>query len=611
MDRVDCLVLPGKIFQQTLGQKLRSRNSQKYAFIQKITFFSKIDKTTLGAMLDYIQVREVMKGNLIYAPGSLDNNIYVVISGELEFMNFYTYPKSQENQNASDKGFPLQICRNSREKIEISLTRLYRGNYFGDENGLFQKSLFNEKKEFGVRVKSQKCILHYISKDILEKNIRGVDSLVAELEGYCRSRRENLFKRQKFIEEQKKRDFDHKVERQKVLQDGKDISCSDADSPRNKGLENQKKGIARTFSTRSKFYQRLPPSRNYLPFKDPSSIGERQDQASLPNLGIYTVLEGSDRSKKVYWSKKYLGDPLKIKRNKERLCASQKQLQTFKECRLARSPDGRRIQALNSLAVISTTPKKYPTQGNIRSKLSSSKFKLSSSTTKKNLKKFTLNTCNSLDNILEKQTVINISKRLKESETKNNTNKSQVDLLNDKLNQSRGNFNQAMTHRENGRKGLESLTKIFKGMYKNPKFKGLVDGSDGKGGSNPLSRILMKKNRKKKQSQGVKGSKEDGEVVNIHRKYFQPEKYSPMVFLKRRGKARNLFGKKGSDYTDRSGPVLRSRELQESGNMDFMIRTGIGFASQRVISKKGKDLYPKRGRNAKTGNFFDQISEFQ
>jgi len=155
---VRCIRMPGKHFQNVIGYKVRNYNSKRFSVLTDIHLFSNMDKSTLGGILNYIKILFPSNGSYIYKTGDIDQNIYIVITGELEFTYNYYIKKQSDSIRAC-------TSREYTEKHELSLIKLYKGNYFGDENGLLRGSM-NSKKGFNVKVNSENCVLHMIPKHV-------------------------------------------------------------------------------------------------------------------------------------------------------------------------------------------------------------------------------------------------------------------------------------------------------------------------------------------------------------------------------------------------------------------------------------------------------------
>lgn len=113
--------------------------------------------------------------DMVYKSGSDDQNIYVIVQGEVEiniqknFLNPADVAKA-ENFNRERNEFEFDINDYKlgyRKKKYISLLKIGPGNYFGDEDG------FNSKfKTFNAKVISNNCKLFLIPKDKIVLNIK-------------------------------------------------------------------------------------------------------------------------------------------------------------------------------------------------------------------------------------------------------------------------------------------------------------------------------------------------------------------------------------------------------------------------------------------------------
>ena len=113
--------------------------------------------------------------DMVYKTGSDDQNIYVIVQGEVELNIQKHFQKpadivKADNFNKEKNEFEFDINDYKvgyRKKKYISLLKIGPGNYFGDEDG------FNSKiKTFNAKVISNNCKLFLIPKDKIVLNIK-------------------------------------------------------------------------------------------------------------------------------------------------------------------------------------------------------------------------------------------------------------------------------------------------------------------------------------------------------------------------------------------------------------------------------------------------------
>lgn len=60
---------------------------EKVEYLKKFSFFSKIPKKFLMALLHFIEIEEYQKDNIIYSENDIANKFYMIREGEIEITN--------------------------------------------------------------------------------------------------------------------------------------------------------------------------------------------------------------------------------------------------------------------------------------------------------------------------------------------------------------------------------------------------------------------------------------------------------------------------------------------------------------------------------------------
>lgn len=135
-------------------------------YLSALKLFSAWDHASLAGLLNYIYLRTPKHGSYVYRKGEENNNIYIVVSGELEITIDYRLQdvieedKGIEFKNNQEK-FEKNYYKKKDVKREVSLFKLSQGNYFGDEEGFKPKI-----KEYSVKVCSNNTKIFLIPKDV-------------------------------------------------------------------------------------------------------------------------------------------------------------------------------------------------------------------------------------------------------------------------------------------------------------------------------------------------------------------------------------------------------------------------------------------------------------
>lgn len=84
LNKVTVISLGSEIFKEILGDHIRDLNAHRFDILSKIKIFLGWDRSKLGGLLSHIFVRSPNHLTHVYQRGQVDQNIYIIISGEIE-----------------------------------------------------------------------------------------------------------------------------------------------------------------------------------------------------------------------------------------------------------------------------------------------------------------------------------------------------------------------------------------------------------------------------------------------------------------------------------------------------------------------------------------------
>jgi len=178
-----CLLLEisGSVFREIMGEEIRQLTSLRVLLMSKILLFKPWDWNKVAALRSHTKMKKLYNGEHVYSIGEHDENIYIVVSGELELyatdelmrgqLDVLIRHRSLDSTNKSIQ--ELQKLKVSEKYLRkkkklpkrFTLLRLAHGNYFGDENGFD-----NSKKEYSVVVVTSHAHLLVIHKEVFIYN---------------------------------------------------------------------------------------------------------------------------------------------------------------------------------------------------------------------------------------------------------------------------------------------------------------------------------------------------------------------------------------------------------------------------------------------------------
>lgn len=214
---------------RTIGEVLRKANLVKMERLNKIPLFSKWSLAQLASLYKHFRQTDLVYNQVIYAKGSLDENIHIIMEGEVHIET------DRRSLLDSEKGEQPLMFKQKDLKPPFVVTCLNQikkyaqGSYFGNEEGFDQI-----QKEFTARVSSHSCRLMSISKRQIKQNMFFEHGLMKELESVSDKRQRQLkidyaFAKGRF-----------KVEAKKLKGTIKLASPKEADSPNKEVLKKAK-----------------------------------------------------------------------------------------------------------------------------------------------------------------------------------------------------------------------------------------------------------------------------------------------------------------------------------------------------------------------------------
>lgn len=157
-----CLTFERKVFSDVLEHHFSEYNNARSLMLSRLHIFKDMDRNSLMSLLNYSKVVNYLRGTYVYKRGERENNIYIIVSGEFEIV--YPYDITNSSHIVNDVDIELRefiTGYSSTGTRDVSLLKLYKGDYFGDEDG------YNTKfKEFSLRATSQMCMVYQIPKDV-------------------------------------------------------------------------------------------------------------------------------------------------------------------------------------------------------------------------------------------------------------------------------------------------------------------------------------------------------------------------------------------------------------------------------------------------------------
>jgi CRP-like cAMP-binding protein len=84
IEKVTVIGFSSEIFKDILGDYVKDLNRQRFEILAKIKIFLGWDRSKLGGLLNHILVRAPNHLSHVYQRGQTNQNIYIIISGEIE-----------------------------------------------------------------------------------------------------------------------------------------------------------------------------------------------------------------------------------------------------------------------------------------------------------------------------------------------------------------------------------------------------------------------------------------------------------------------------------------------------------------------------------------------
>lgn len=164
--KTSCISLDHEIFKLILANHVRELNKKRLLYLSNIKLFRNWDRPSLAGLLSYLYLRNPKHGTYLYEEGTENNNIYIVVSGELELVANYRLKEAIEKEKhmgfeTEKEKFEKKYMKEKNGNVEISLFKLSNGNYFGDEEGFISKM-----KKYSVKVISTNTAVFLIPKDV-------------------------------------------------------------------------------------------------------------------------------------------------------------------------------------------------------------------------------------------------------------------------------------------------------------------------------------------------------------------------------------------------------------------------------------------------------------
>ena len=217
--------------------------------------------------------------DMVYKTGSDDQNIYVIVQGEVEINIQKNLQKTTEivkrdNFNHEKNEFEFDVNDYKigyRQKKYVSLLKIGPENYFGDEDGFNTK-----KKAFNAKVISNNCKLFLIPKDKIAMNIKD-QSLLQTILTVGNLRKEMMIKRDEFLKNVKFDEYNYYQIRAEDARNAKHRTSQDKlDNDANVGY----RGFINQMSQRNQH-------RNVMRQKKLERSEKDNDQKSLNSVGEY------------------------------------------------------------------------------------------------------------------------------------------------------------------------------------------------------------------------------------------------------------------------------------------------------------------------------------
>lgn len=89
LNDVYVIAIDQEIFQKILGDYVRDMNDMRINFLSNLKIFQNWDRGSLGGLLTHIYLRSPKHSSYIYQKGDINQNIYIVVTGELEIVAEY------------------------------------------------------------------------------------------------------------------------------------------------------------------------------------------------------------------------------------------------------------------------------------------------------------------------------------------------------------------------------------------------------------------------------------------------------------------------------------------------------------------------------------------
>lgn len=165
MDKVFTLSIDEVVFKAVLDEHVKEMNATRYEILSKTKIFFGLDRSLLMGLLTHIFVRSPKRNTYVYQKGDINKNIYVIVDGEFEITCPYEYVENDFDKIKIGKETNIQpkneLKKNYKKNLELSLIKLGKFNYFGDEDGFD-----NKEKKYSIKVLTNDCKLFLIPKDV-------------------------------------------------------------------------------------------------------------------------------------------------------------------------------------------------------------------------------------------------------------------------------------------------------------------------------------------------------------------------------------------------------------------------------------------------------------
>ena len=149
-------------FLRTMGDVMRQANYSRIELIKKLPLFAEWSMAQIASLFRHCVKKEFGYSRLLYKQGERDENVYIVLKGEVEVVSAQ---QLLHQEPASQKTIGMMINNKVEKKLPRVLTKIVTGGYFGDEEGFA-----DPVKRLSARVATSDCSLLVISKKKVNQN---------------------------------------------------------------------------------------------------------------------------------------------------------------------------------------------------------------------------------------------------------------------------------------------------------------------------------------------------------------------------------------------------------------------------------------------------------